>query len=73
MQDALTARHKLTSAPADSLRAEAQFRREYDGHVWVRARSGDWWEVSFAFDPVSSVQKLSGHKGFSTWNLKIGP
>ncbi|KAF5825344.1 hypothetical protein DUNSADRAFT_11372 [Dunaliella salina] len=30
----------------DSLRAEAQFRREYDGHVWVRARSGDWWEVS---------------------------
>mmetsp|Transcript_6776 Transcript_6776/g.18187 ORF Transcript_6776/g.18187 Transcript_6776/m.18187 type:complete len:154 (+) Transcript_6776:111-572(+) len=29
----------------DSLRAEAQFRREYDGHVWVRARSGDWWEA----------------------------
>lgn len=38
--------HVCACCFTDSLRAEAQFRREYDGHVWVRARSGDWWEVS---------------------------
>jgi len=27
------------------LRAEAQFRREYDGRVWVLTQSGEWWEV----------------------------
>lgn len=29
----------------DSLRQEAQFRRDYDGHVWVQSRAGEWWEV----------------------------
>lgn len=29
----------------DELRSEAKFRRDYDGHVWVQARSGEWWEV----------------------------
>jgi hypothetical protein len=29
----------------DELRAEAQFRRDYDGHVWVQARNGQWCEV----------------------------
>ncbi len=29
----------------DDLRQEGQFRREYDGHVWIQARDGAWWEV----------------------------
>jgi hypothetical protein len=31
---------------ADELRAEAQFVRSYDGHVWVQTRKKEWYEVS---------------------------
>lgn len=37
--------HAPARAPADALRDEGGFRREYDGHVWVQARSGGWMEV----------------------------
>ncbi len=30
---------------ADELRRDAQFRRDYDGRVWVQSRAGEWWEV----------------------------
>lgn len=31
--------------PPDELRRELHFRRDYDGHVFVRDASGQWWEV----------------------------
>ncbi|KXZ55132.1 hypothetical protein GPECTOR_3g283 [Gonium pectorale] len=32
-------------AEVDDLRRELNFRRDYDGHVFVRDGSGRWWEV----------------------------
>lgn len=32
-------------AEVDELRRELHFRRDYDGHVFVRDASGQWWEV----------------------------
>ena len=29
----------------DSLRAEAKFKRDYDGHVQVQAADGRWYEI----------------------------
>ena len=31
--------------PADDLRTEAKFRRDYDGHVFVQAQDGSYFEV----------------------------
>ncbi len=38
--------HPLPAAlAADRLREESGFRREYDGHVWLRSTDGNWLEV----------------------------
>lgn len=38
--------HPLPAAlSADRLREESGFRREYDGHVWLRSMDGNWLEV----------------------------
>lgn len=29
----------------DDLRAEARFRRDYDGHLFVQAKDGSWFDV----------------------------
>jgi hypothetical protein len=43
--DGSTPPRPLPPPHPDALRDEGGFKREYDGHLWLKARSGSWVEV----------------------------
>ncbi|KAJ9524020.1 hypothetical protein QJQ45_022484, partial [Haematococcus lacustris] len=56
----------------DELRAEAHFRRDYDGHVWVQERAGEWAEVRQDAELAGTllVRSASGRVSFFTMGLQ---